>query len=395
MKEMNYFNEECFDDEFTIDLKKIFLALWSRKWLMLKVGVIIFTLIVFSTFITPKKYLVDSDLYINKSNNTNMAEINPYFINEVGKVSLTPMSDKVMSDELEIMQSPLVIDKVIQENDLRYKPLFGFISTPKTGKLLTTEKFLKRKVKFENKKGTNVVSISYKDKDRELAYKVVTSIITHYIELHKELNSEKSKSDKKLLEAEYTKAKENLNAKINNVGGLPVVALNGTGNLAAMSAFSKSAQGAIAQLQSQIVAGEKSQLILKEESEKVAQLSSKLQWAKLVDEMSASSKVLILKEPRLLEDYEQTSPKLFTNIFLGIILGIVGALISFIVVEQMDKKLCYMNLGDKVIYDLDKEIKNFKACVYKNRDSKIGFIFFDNITKRYIKEYWNKISFGY
>ena len=96
------------------------------------------------------------------------------------------------------MKSPLVIDNVIQENDLRFNKLYGIFPTKKTGQYLTTEKFLKKAVNFENKKGTDIVTISYKCKDKNEAYNVVNSIITNYIKLHKELNSEKSKSDKKL-----------------------------------------------------------------------------------------------------------------------------------------------------------------------------------------------------
>ena len=132
-------------------------------------------------------------------------------------------------------------DKVIQENDLRFKKLFGIIPTVKTGKPLTTEKFLKKKVSFENKKGTNVVTISYKDKDKELAYGVVNSIINNYIALHQELNSEKSKSDTTVLEAEYKQAKADLNKKMNSISGMPANSMTGSGGLAALSAFSQSA----------------------------------------------------------------------------------------------------------------------------------------------------------
>ena len=148
-QQVNYYiPQEELDEELTIDLKKIFFALWSRKFLIIKTFLTVFVIFIALTFIMPKKYKVESDLYINKANNSNMMEINPYAIEELGAgggmAALMAGSGGALTNELELMQSPLVIDKVIQENDLRFQKLFGFITTVKTGKLLTTEKFLKK-----------------------------------------------------------------------------------------------------------------------------------------------------------------------------------------------------------------------------------------------------------
>ncbi len=384
------------DEELTIDLKKIFFILWNRRFLIAKVftGVLIFFILL--TFILPKKYTVDADLYINKSNSSNMAEINPYFISEVGTGSgmaaVLSGGDGAMANELELMQSPLVIDKVIQENDLRFKKLFGIIPTVKTGQPLTTEKFLKQKVSFEIKKGTSVVTISYKDKDKELAYGIVNSIINNYISLHRELNTEKSKSDKALLQAEYDRAKSDLTQKMNSISGVPATAMAGSGGISAMSAFSKSAQRAMSSMQGQYVSGVKSEIALKEEAEKVAELARKLEWAKLVDNMSDSSNVVILKEPRQLKDYEQTSPKLLINILLGIVFG---AIISFTVVlfkENTDKNLTYSMLGENIIYDIEKDLNDLKLALFAKQDKKILFAMFDNIsidTQKQLQEFPN------
>lgn len=70
--------------------------------------------------------------------------------------------------------------------------------------------------------------------------------------------------------------------------------------------------------------------------------------------MSDSSKVIVLKEPRKLKDYEQTSPKLFTNILLGIVFGVIASLIAVLFRENTDKKLTYSMLGDEIIYDIEK-----------------------------------------
>lgn len=389
-QQLNYYPpQDELDEELTIDLKKIVFALWSRKKLIASVFTCVLIFFIALTFISAKKYKVDADLYINKSNNSNMADINPYVISELGAgggMAALMSGGGTLANDIELMQSPLVIDKVIQENDLRFKKLFGIIPTKKTGQYLTTEKFLKKGISFENKKGTNVVTIEYKSKDKDLAYNVVNSIIVHYLELNKEINSTKSKSDKKIIESEYKKAKADLNRKMNSVSGLPDSAMAGSGNLAAMSAFSKSAQKAMSTLQGQYVAGEKAKISVTEDASKVAALSSKLEWAKLVDEMSDSSKVIVLKEPRKLKDYEQTSPKLFTNILLGIVFGVIASLIAVLFRENTDKKLTYSMLGENIIYNAEKDLTDLKMTLLAKQDKQISLVLFEKLPSKIISE---------
>ena len=384
MQQTVYIPQEELDEELTIDLRKIFFALWSRKFLIAKTFVAVLVLFIVLTFIMPKKYSVESDLYVNKANNSNMMEINPYAIEELGgagggMAALMAGGGGVLTNELELMQSPLVIDKVIRENNLVYKKLFGIFPNKKEGEFISTKVFLKKNISFENKKGTNVITIEYKNKDPELAYNVVNSIINNYVELHKQLNSEKSKSDKEVIEREYNKAKQALNHKVNTVSGLPEQAAAATGNLSAMSAFSKSAQQAMANIKGQIVAGQKSRIAVTEEAEKVAALSSKLEWAKMVDEMSDSSKVLVLKEPQKLRDFEYSSPKLLINILLGIVFGFLAALFAVIFAENTDKKLTYSMLGENIIYNLENDFSDLKLFLLANQDKKLSIAVFENI----------------
>lgn len=393
MENCNY-NQEL-DEELTIDLKKIFFALWSRKFLISKVFITVLLCFVVLTFISPKKYKVDSDLYINKANNTNMMEINPYAIEELGGagggMAALMSGGGGLTNELELMQSPLVIDKVIRENNLVYKKKWGIIPNKKEGEYISTAAFLGKgkNPSFENKKGTNVITIEYKSKDPELAYNVVNSIINNYVELHKQLNSEKSKSDKKVIEAEYNKAKSALNTQLNSAGGLPEQALATSGNMSAMSAFSKSAQQAMANLKGQMIQGQKSRAAITEEASKVAALSSKLEWAKMVDEMSDSSKVLVLKEPQKLRDFEYSSPKLLINILLGIVFGAIASLFAVIMAESLDKKLTYSMLGDKVIYNLEDDFSDLKLLLLANADKLINIVTFENIPDNIFSKFEN------
>lgn len=393
MDNSNY-NQEL-DEELTIDLKKIFFALWSRKFLISKVFLSVLLFFILLTFISPKKYTVTTDLYINKANNTNMMEINPYAIEELGAagggMAALMSGGGGLTNELELIQSPLVIDKVIKENNLVYKKKWGIIPNKKEGEFISTAAFLGKgkNISFENKKGTNVITIEYKSKNPELAYNIVNSIINNYIELHKQLNSEKSKSDKKVIEAEYNKAKKALNTKLNSSSGLPEQALATSGNMSAMSAFSKSAQQAMANLKGQVIQGQKSRAAVTEEAEKVAALSSKLEWAKMVDEMSDTSKVLVLKEPQKLRDFEYASPKLLINILLGIVFGAIASLFAVIFAESTDKKLTYSMLGDNIIYNLEDDFSDLKLLLLANADKHISVVTFEDLPKSILSKFEN------
>lgn len=385
MENYNYNNE--LDEELTIDFKKIFFAIWSRKSLITKIFISVILLFILLTFISPKKYIVNSDLYINKANNSNMMEINPFALEELGTAgggvaALMTGGSGALANELELIQSPLVIDKVIRENNLVYKKRWGIIPNKKEGEYISTQAFLGKgkNISFENKKGTNVISIEYKAKDPELAYNIVNSIINNYIELHKQLNSDKSKSDKEIIESEYTKAKAALSKKVDAVQGLPENAMTTTGNLTAMSAFSKSAQQAMSTIKGQVIAGERSRIELTEEAAKVAELSSKLEWAKMVDKMSDSSKVLVLKEPQKLRDFEYSSPKLLINIILGIVFGFIISLFVLIFAELTDRKLTFSMLSDNIIYDLKKDFTDLKLQLLANQDKNISIITFENLS---------------
>lgn len=390
MQQAVYIPQEEIDEELTIDLKKIFFVLWNKKYLIIKIFFTILVLFITLTFILPKKYSVESDLYINKANSSNMMEINPYAIEELGGAggvaALMAGGGGTLINEMELIQSPLVIDKVIRENNLVYKKRWGIIPNKKEGEFISTKAFLKKNISFENKKGTNVLSIEYKNKDPELAYNVVNSIINNYIELHKQLNSDKAKSDQKILEAEYNRAKQVLNQKVNTMSGLPEQSMMSTGNLAAMGAFSNSAQRALSTLKGQVVSGERSRIEVTEEAAKVANLSSKLEWAKMVDKMSDSSKVLVIKEPQKLRDFEYSSPKLLINILLGIVFGFIASLFAVIFAEITDKKLTYSMLGENIIYDLENDFSDLKLLLLANQDKNISLVCFENIPENIIPQ---------
>ncbi len=394
-QQVTYYNPiDDFDEKLYIDFKKIFLVIWYRKFFILKIFTAVLLFFVALYFVQPKKYTVEADLYINKSNNTNMTDVNPYIIEDVnGQITAMSDFDKILNNELEIIKSPLVIDKVIQENKFVFTKKWGILPNKREGEYIPASMFIGKgkNPSFEVKKGTNVITIKYKSKNPDLAYNVVCSIITNYIDLLKEFNSEKSKSDKNLIEYEYKKAKSDLNKKLSNVGGLPANAVSGTGNISAMSVFSQSAKQAVSNITGQYAQSERARIEVSEDVQKVANLSSKLEWAKLVENMSDSSKVLVLKTPRKLRSFENSSPKFSMNILLGFVFGIIVSLIALIFAELNDKKLSYSMLGGNVIYDLQSEYLEFKSVLLANKNKKIIFVVCDINNKGNIK-FFEKFS---
>lgn len=393
-KDMLYIPDENLDEELNIDFKKIFLMFWNRKSLIIKVFVLVLLLFIASTFILPKKYTVEADLYINKSNATNLAEFNPYAIESRIEDGFSFTSTNKLGNEIELIKSPLVMQKVINENGIKYKKIFGIFSTKKTGKLIPAQKFNKKgkNPTFESVRGTNVLKIKYTAKKPDMAYNVVNSIIADYIDLQQSLNTEKSKSDKEILEKEYNKVKSELNQKLNNSSGLPESAANGMGNISAMSAFSASASKAIGNLKGQFISGKRSEIEVAENATKAAQLASKLEWARIVAEMSDNSKVLVINPPLMPEVYDQSSPKLLINILLGIVFGTIAALFALIFAETTSKKLTYSMLGDNVVYNFMDNLTELKMCFLANKDSNIALVAFDDAIEDVKEQYLGKYT---
>ena len=165
---------------------------------------------------------------------------------------------------------------------------------------------------------------------------------------------------------------------MNATSGLPQTAITGAGNLAALSGVSKSARQALSSIQGQYSSGAKSQVAVAEEEAKLTQIATKLQWAQMVQEMSDSSKVLVLKEPVQLRDFENSSPKLLINIILGIVFGAIASLFAIILVEILDKKLSFSKLDENIIYNDDNNFFNIQKMLLENKEQNISCIIFNN-----------------
>ena len=128
-----------------------------------------------------------------------------------------------------------------------------------------------------------------------------------------------------------------------------------------MSAYSTTANKAINAFKGQYMKGQRTQAEVSEEIQKLTQLATKLEWAELVDQMSDSSKVLVLTAPRQLRPFENSSPNLKLNIIIGIIFGLIADLIALIYLELTDKKLAYSTLSNNIVYSAEKDFDGLKS----------------------------------
>lgn len=376
------------DDEIIIDIDKTLRILNQRKVLIVKVFMTCILILVAFALIWPKKYKTYADLYINKGNDTNLAEMNPYIISSItDNANLSSMlgggNGGNLQNEIEIMKSPLVMDQVIKENKLVYK------GGKKKGEYLSTEDFLRKNISIENKKGTKIIEITYKSRKPLQSYNVVNSIIKNYEAINEELNTNRALKDKELLEAVYEDTNKTLNKKlaaIKSSPGLPDSALSGMGMLAALKGHNRAVSGALGSLQGQIIEGKKSQISIEQEAGKLNLVKSKLEWTNLVEKLSKDrTNVIVLKQPEIKRGFEQASPKLFVNIVIGIFLGIFASIIAVIVAEVLDKRLTYSDLGNKIIYNVIENPDELKIFLLTHSKENISIVTFDGSPMQNIK----------
>lgn len=375
------------NDEIVIDFKKIFQIINYRKQLILKTFILSIIIFSFLALILPKKYKVEADIYVNKTNTTNLSDINPFVLSSLGvngAMGFLGAGNNTLQNEIEIIKSPLVLNNVIQKNNLRYK--WG----RKRGEYLTVKSFLKKNISIENKEETNVITITYISKDPLTAYNVVNSIITDYQRVNTEINTKKASGDKKLLQSSYVDTSKSVNQKLavmKQSGVLPPNAIAGLGTLSLAGRYNRVLRGAIGGVAGQAVEGQKNQIAVDQEVGKMNMIKEKLEWTSLVEQMSKNaSNVIVLKQPELKRHFEYYTPKLWINLILGIVFAIPASLMAVIWSEHRDKKLTYSSLGEKIIYDIENNIEDLKVIALSNNNEELLFLTFEGFSVEDFKD---------
>lgn len=384
---MGYENKE--DQEIVLDFGKFWEIIKYRKKLFLKSFIIILLLLIVLVLILPKKYEVNADLYVNKTNNTNLAEINPYVIASLGGADnvsslLSGGNGAGLQNEVEIMRSPLVLNNVIKDNNLRY------LKGEKKGELLSTEDFLKKNISISPKRGTNVISISYKSRKPLQSYNVVNSIISNYEKVNEGINTKKAQKDKELLAKTYADTNKSVNQKLatlKTASTLPESSATNLGMLAALKGHSRAIGGAMGSIQSQIVEGKKSQLSIDQDVDKLKFVKTKLEWSNLIEKMAKdTTNVIVLKKPELKRSFDYTEPNLKVNIILSIFLAIAGALLAVLYIENMDKSLTYTVLGKNTIFNIEDNLEDLKLLLMANQNDNFSLVSFNGFSQLILQQ---------
>lgn len=361
------------NDEIKIDFTKIFNIIWYRKKIIIVCYTIIILLAIAITSLMPKKYTSEAKLLINKSRDTNLAEINPFVLEDGSKGSglasslLSNVSSGGIDDDIQIIKSPLVFDKVIIENNLKYS------KGPKKGQYISAKDALNKNVEIENKKGTNIINISYKTDDPKLSYNLVKSIIDNYKKFNEELNMSKATKDREFLEDYYLQTKAEFDKKAEKIKAFK---LQKEENLletppavtsiyqALLSKYDKRLSSEYKKYPESTIENKKIDLEVEQETEKLNKLKTRYEWSILVEQMAKNTnKIIILDPPRLLEPYENQEPKLLINLLLSLIASFTVASITVFSLEKLSPKVTFIDLTEE-----SQIIKNLSKIDFINLD---------------------------
>ena len=366
-------------NDIIIDFGKIWKILLYRKYWVLLCFVIVVSLSVFITLSTKKTYTTEAKIFINKSSSTNLSDINPFVVSDTG-ASAGGLSSLLggggvsnLGNEIEILKSPMVLDQVIRDNNLRYK------SGLKKGKYLSAEALLDKNLVIELSKSSNVIKISYKSKDPKYSYDIVCSILNNYKKVYEQINSKKAINDRDFLEKSYVNAKKSVEAKIsgikqfisgNNAAEVP-------SGLGLVGLYDKRLNSEMRNSLKSDVENKKLKSELDMEVEKLKLLKTKYEWSNLVANMAENStNVVILKAPVQLENFEGSMPDLGINIILALIISAISSLALIIGLESADSKLTYSDLDEKRLSSNINNIdfSNLQIEAITNNLNKTGLI---------------------
>jgi uncharacterized protein involved in exopolysaccharide biosynthesis len=374
-------NNNLENEELTIDFAKLWKIILYRKTWIISCFILVALITTFLTLTYPKKYTVNAKILINKSSSTNLADINPFIVSDISASSgfsgmLGGLSSN-LNNEIEILKSPLVIESVIKENDLKYA------NGPKKGEYLSTNDFLGKNIIIENLKGSNIISISYKSSKRELAYSAVNSIIKYYKDIYETINSNKASKDTSFLEKSYLDTQKTVNQKISKIKNFSEDNNTGStvsGNLSniLLRKYDRRIGDDLGSASKDAVENKKLETDLDMELEKLKMLKQKYEWSSLVENMSKNtSNMIVLKYPELPESYEYKKPNLQINIIIALIAAFSLSSIAIFILEKADKKLTYSALDEKSII-LNKsnniDIYDIKTNAFLKNAKHIGLI---------------------
>ncbi|MCL6752169.1 polysaccharide biosynthesis tyrosine autokinase [Nostoc sp. CCCryo 231-06] len=171
-----------------------YLEVIQRRWLPL-VGIfgITVTLGCLYAFSLKPSYKAEGSLMIKTNRSSSLTGLSE----DIGRLEALNVNDNPLETQVRVIGSNPVIEKTINSLNLK----------DSKDKLLSIPDLAKQ-LKIEGIKGTDVVQISYKGGNPELAAKIVNKVIDSYIELNIKANQNEALIAKEVLVTEVPKAEE-------------------------------------------------------------------------------------------------------------------------------------------------------------------------------------------
>ncbi|MHC5740808.1 MAG: GumC family protein [Nostoc sp.] len=171
-----------------------YLEVFQRRWLPL-VGIfaISVSLGCLYAFSLKPSYKAEGSLMIKTNRSSSLTGLP----DDIGRLEALNVNDNPLETQVRVIGSNPVIEKTINSLNLK----------DSQGKLLSIPDLAKQ-LKIEGIKGTDVVQLSYKGGDRELAAKIVNEVIDSYIDLNIKANQNEARTAKQVLVTEVPKAEE-------------------------------------------------------------------------------------------------------------------------------------------------------------------------------------------
>lgn len=171
-----------------------YLEVLQRRWLPL-VGIfaISVSLGCLYAFSLKPSYKAEGSLMIKTNRSSSLTGLP----DDIGRLEALNVNDNPLETQVRVIGSNPVIEKTINSLNLK----------DSQGKLLSIPDLAKQ-LKIEGIKGTDVVQLSYKGGDPELAAKIVNKVIDNYIDLNIKANQNEARTAKQVLVTEVPKAEE-------------------------------------------------------------------------------------------------------------------------------------------------------------------------------------------
>jgi len=310
-----------------INFQAVFKSFYKKRKLLILSFLFFAILGSFLYVFLPKKYTSEAEILIKKTGSTNLSFINPFVVSEnsesnsMGSVFAI---QNAISEEMEIIKSPLVIDSVIKDNGLKYT------SGPAKGKYISTKDFLRKNFSISKIKDANIIYIAYKSKNPELSYNVVSSIITGYKKIQEEINVRKSYTDTDFLKKASIKTENELNHLIEKYKRVKKQPENAAmlQNIGMLSFYDKRLGSKLKQLSNNEVSAQKVELEIKQKTEELNSLKEKLERSSMIGQMAkGTTDIVVLQKPEIMENYNFSEPQPLVIFMMSLLGWIISCLI--------------------------------------------------------------------